>query len=105
MWIFLSTILVLLVFSAGFRKGCLATLLIIIGFSYFVWREYTPHRTTPETAPASTRALRSLKPSKAKHQPLVAEQRSAKPQVAIAPPPDQESAASVEPADDVRSDP
>jgi hypothetical protein len=105
MWIFLSTILVLLVFSAGFRKGCLVVPLMFIGVGYYVWSEYAPHPSPSSPSPASSRAIRATKPSNAKNKLQMAEQRSNQPSDTRAPVAAPAPVGSPTAAEELRSDP
>ena len=105
MWIFLSTILVLLVFSAGFRKGCLVVLLMFIGVGYYVWSEYAPHPSPLSSSPANSRAIRATRPSNAKNKPRMAEQHPNQPSDSSAPVADPAPVGSPTAAEELRSDP
>jgi hypothetical protein len=105
MWIFLSTILVLFVFSAGFRKGCLAVLLIFIGIGYYIYSEHTPQSATSHPTPASSRAIRAAKPSSAKNKSQIAAPQPARHQDPTVPPADSQAAGSTGPADESGADP
>jgi hypothetical protein len=67
MGIFLSTVLVLFVVSAAFRKGCLLMILIpiILGFGYYAYRDQARRHDTPSVSTShTTPAARNKAPRK-----------------------------------------
>jgi hypothetical protein len=101
MGIFLSTVLVLFVVSAAFRKGCLLMILIpiILGFGYYAYRDQA-HHPSPGAVTAPHRPAASH--GKAPRKPIASPADGATTGDTAGP---QGDTAPTPPADDLRDNP